>query len=85
MKRDVLYHCSITLKMGNQEWGPKPFRFNNCWLSHPGFDKLVVDCWSDENFSRWKALVIREKLKQLRSVIRNWNGAVYGNIDSGNL
>lgn len=51
LKREVSDHCQLVLKMGNREWGPRPFRFNNCWLAQPGFDKVVVDCWSEVRFT----------------------------------
>lgn len=45
LNRDVSDHCPILLKQGAQDWGPKPFRFNNCWLGHPDFRKVVEKCW----------------------------------------
>lgn len=44
LNRDVSDHCPIMLKLGKQEWGPKPFRFNNCWLAHPGLNEVVEKC-----------------------------------------
>lgn len=82
VRRDVSDHCPIILKMGNQEWGPKPFRFNNCWLSHPRFEKLVVDSWGKEVKEGWKAITLKEKLKALKLEIKNWNMQTYGNIDN---
>lgn len=81
LSRELSDHCPITLKMGNQEWGPKPFRFNNCWLSHPGFKKLVAENWSSWEYDGWKACVLNKKLKSIHSVIRNWNQQVFGCLD----
>lgn len=30
----IIYYCPIWLVVSNHNWGPKPFRFNNCWLEH---------------------------------------------------
>ena len=32
LPRDVSDHCSLVLRNGGWDWGPKPFRFNNFWL-----------------------------------------------------
>lgn len=44
--RDVTNHCPVTLRSRKFNWGPKPFRFNNYWLQHPGFHKFVHESWS---------------------------------------
>jgi hypothetical protein len=41
--RDVSDHCPLVLKYVDDNWGPKPFRFNNFWLDHKGFNKVVED------------------------------------------
>lgn len=43
--RDISDHCPIWLVSSNLNWGPKPFRFNNCWLEHKDFMKVVRDSW----------------------------------------
>lgn len=30
-------HCPLISSSDNRDWGPKPFRFINLWLLHPGF------------------------------------------------
>jgi hypothetical protein len=35
--RDISDHCPIWLLSSNLNWGPKPFKFNNCWIDHPDF------------------------------------------------
>lgn len=39
LNQDVSDHCPIVIKNGIQNWGPKPFKFNNCWLQHTCFKK----------------------------------------------
>jgi exonuclease III len=33
--RDISDHCPIWLECTRLNWGPKPFKFLNCWLQHP--------------------------------------------------
>ncbi|XP_028082409.1 uncharacterized protein LOC114283731 [Camellia sinensis] len=37
LPRTVSDHCPIVLKEDNRDWGPKPFRFMNCWVLHSDF------------------------------------------------
>lgn len=39
--RDVSDHCPVWLKIDDINWGPKPFRFFNCWLDHKEFRPLI--------------------------------------------
>lgn len=39
--RDISDHCPIWLDCSSYDWGPKPFRFNNCWLQHKDFKDFV--------------------------------------------
>nr|KYP50896.1 hypothetical protein KK1_027251 [Cajanus cajan] len=43
--RDVFDHCPLILNHKVLNWGPKPFRFNNCWLSHSGIEGVVRSTW----------------------------------------
>ncbi|GAU22344.1 hypothetical protein TSUD_106720 [Trifolium subterraneum] len=44
-ERDIFDHCPIWLVCSNLDWGPKPFKFNNCWLEHPDFIPFVIETW----------------------------------------
>lgn len=35
LKRSLSDHCPLLVKSVDKNWGPKPFRSQNCWLSHP--------------------------------------------------
>lgn len=73
---DVSDHCPISLKGENANWGPRPFRFNNCWLQHPDFIRFVDDSWAGFEVSGSCIYSFKEKLK-----IKEWNVEVYGNLD----
>ncbi|XP_027342960.1 uncharacterized protein LOC113855518 [Abrus precatorius] len=45
LSRDVSNYCPIILKHKVVNWGSKPFRFNNCWLTYKGVVKVVEEAW----------------------------------------
>ena len=59
----------------------RPFRFEEFWLTHPGFEKLVSTTWLNFNpiggthMSRFQ-----QKLKHIKGVIKKWNHNTFGNI-----
>jgi hypothetical protein len=61
--------------------GPKPFRFCNHWLLHQGFKKVVEDCWGAANITGWMGFVLKEKLKELKEVIKEWNRTEFGRME----
>ncbi|MCH85190.1 LINE-1 reverse transcriptase like, partial [Trifolium medium] len=81
LKRDVSDHCPLIVKYDGHDWGPKPFRFNNFWLNNKSFHKVVEDAWNSFQVSGWKSFVLKEKLKLLKVVLKQWNKEVYGNVD----
>lgn len=80
-KRDISDHCPIWLECSNLNWGPKPFRFNNCWLEHDGFKSFIVEEWKKIQITGRKAYVIKEKLKIIRESLKKWNKEVFGWLD----
>jgi hypothetical protein len=63
--RDISDHCPIWLVCSTLDWGPKPFRFNNCWLEHPDFLSFVFETWDKIVIKGKKAFILKEKLKIL--------------------
>lgn len=80
--RDVSDHCPIMLKGENTNWGPKPFRFNNCWLQHVDFKSFVEGSWADLQVAGRNIYRLKEKLEQLKVKIKEWNSLVFGNLDT---
>ncbi|RZB71032.1 LINE-1 retrotransposable element ORF2 protein [Glycine soja] len=80
-KQDISDHCPIWLECSNFNWGPKPFRFNNCWLEHDGFKSFIVEEWKKIQITGRKAYVIKEKLKIIRESLKKWNKEVFGWLD----
>ncbi|GAU51623.1 hypothetical protein TSUD_414500 [Trifolium subterraneum] len=79
--RDISDHCPVWLICSNLNWGPKPFKFNNCWLKHPELSLFVTRIWVKMNVTGKKAFVIKEKLKRLKEELRGWNREVFGILD----
>ncbi|MCI20516.1 hypothetical protein A2U01_0041678 [Trifolium medium] len=71
--RDISNHCPV--------WGPKPFKFNNCWLEHVEFNRFVEDLWVNMPSKGKKAFVLKEKLKRLKEALKGWNKEVFGVLD----
>ncbi|MCH80359.1 endonuclease/exonuclease/phosphatase family protein, partial [Trifolium medium] len=53
LPRSVSDHCPLILRCGNVDWGPRPFRFNNHWLQHGDFKRLVEDAWREQEVEGW--------------------------------
>ncbi|KAL8536190.1 hypothetical protein ACS0TY_011723 [Phlomoides rotata] len=64
-----------------KDWGPKPFRFFNAWLSYPRFKEFVIDKWRSYEVGGWDGFVLKEKLKRLKMDIKQWNKEVFRQID----
>ncbi|MCH84952.1 LINE-1 reverse transcriptase like, partial [Trifolium medium] len=67
--------------VGNVDWGPRPFRFNNHWLQNDDFKRLVEDSWREQEVEGWMGFILKGKLKGLKTRIKLWNKEVYGGID----
>lgn len=81
LPRDVSDHCPLVLKNGGWNWGPTPFRFNNFWLQNRDFKGVVEEAWRNQNVTGWMSFVLKEKLKGLKSIVKEWNKAEYGGMD----
>lgn len=76
LKRNISDHCPLLIKIDEHNWGPKPFKFQNGWLSHPGCMKIIKEIWGNssvENFG--------EKLKIARGKLKAWNMNEFGDVD----
>ncbi|MCH90117.1 transposon TX1 putative 149 kDa protein, partial [Trifolium medium] len=82
LPRTVSDHCPLVVRFSHGDWGPRPFRFNNHWLEHKDFKSLVESYWRNSNYSGWMAYVLKEKLKGLKTVIKEWNRQSYGAVDA---
>lgn len=68
--RDISDHCPIWLVSTDLNWGPKPFKFNNCWLEHKEFKAFVQECWESFNVVGKASHIVKEKLKMLKAKLK---------------
>lgn len=81
LPRDVSDHCPLILKEGGWDWGPKPFRFNNLWLSNSSFKGVVEGLWREYRVEGWMGYVLKEKLKRLKVGIKEWHKDEYDELE----
>jgi len=82
LPRSISDHCPLILKSSDLDWGQKPFRFNNYWLENRKFKKLVEEAWRGQRGEGWMGVVLKNKLKGLKEVIREWSRKEYGDVTS---
>jgi exonuclease III len=78
LHRDVSDHCPLIVRYSASDWGPKPFRFNNFWLQNKRFKDLVAKTWQEQSFEGWMGFILKDRLKDLKGVIKNWCVEEYG-------
>ncbi|XP_058786284.1 uncharacterized protein LOC131660936 [Vicia villosa] len=66
---------------GISDWGPKPFRFNNSWYLNENFKSYVTEEWRKLNYRGRGDYCVYEKLKSIKSKLKDWNRDVFGWID----
>lgn len=77
LQRGLSDHCPLLVHSKELNWGPKPFRFQNCWLTDPRCLKIVNNVWQKS-----AALHTVEKLREVKKQLKTWNHDEFGNIDS---
>nr|GFA00490.1 RNA-directed DNA polymerase, eukaryota, reverse transcriptase zinc-binding domain protein [Tanacetum cinerariifolium] len=67
-------HRPILLRESTYDYGPSPFRFFKYWAEADGFEKLIVETWSDTAACGSNDMLnLMYKLKNLKKNIRGWN------------
>ena len=77
LQRGLSDHCPLYVHSQARNWGPKPFRFLNCWLTDPKCMNVIK--------SSWKEAVnqpITEKFRTVKRSLKEWNHNEFGNIDA---
>jgi hypothetical protein len=82
LPRDISDHCPLILKKDNFDLGPRPFRFNNYWLEHKNFKKIVEETWRNHNVSGWMGHILKEKLKNLKYRLKEWSKEEFGGMEA---
>nr|GFD08173.1 RNA-directed DNA polymerase, eukaryota, reverse transcriptase zinc-binding domain protein [Tanacetum cinerariifolium] len=67
-------HRPILLRESTYDYGPSPFRFSKYWAEVDGFEKLIVETWSDNVACGSNDMLnLMYKLKNLKKKICGWN------------
>jgi hypothetical protein len=82
LDRDVADHCPLILSYNTESWGPKPFRFNNFWLQNKDFRGVVTNAWASCEVDGWMSFILKERLKHLKGVIKEWNAVTFGEAEN---
>ncbi|KAL8481255.1 hypothetical protein ACS0TY_027688 [Phlomoides rotata] len=81
-RRTISDHRPIYLEEAKKDWGLKPFKLFNGWLKKKSFVDLVESKWNEYDFRGWTAFRLKEKLKALKTNIRQWSKAHIGNKEA---
>jgi len=59
----------------------RPFRFENAWLSHPKFTSNIAKWWKEDlNIQGTKMYMLQQRLKHIKSKLKDWNKKEFGDI-----
>ena len=75
-KRSISDHCPLLIQSKEVNWGAKPFRFQNCWLTHPGCMRIIKEVWLSLSSAKFE-----EKLKEIKRRLIEWNRHEFGHIE----
>ncbi|KAK6276654.1 hypothetical protein POUND7_006363 [Theobroma cacao] len=64
------------------DWGPRPFRFLNCWLSVPSFMDMVSETWTSTEVNGSASFCLKVKMNKLKTHLKHWNRVSFGNVDN---
>lgn len=54
LPRSISDHCPIMIAEDSRDWGPKPFRFMDAWLSNPKCMTLAKKAWTECPAQGWQ-------------------------------
>lgn len=80
LPRPISDHCPIVLLDDGRDWGPKPFKFMDIWLSNPSCMRLAKATWNECQVNGGVGFMILQKLKAVKDKLKVWNKEVFGDV-----
>ncbi|CAJ2674421.1 unnamed protein product [Trifolium pratense] len=80
--RGLSDHCPLVLTAGEEDWGPRPSRMLKCWKDIPGYHLYVREKWNSFQIDGWGGFVLKEKLKRIKTVLKDWHSSHTQNLPS---
>ncbi|XP_058766319.1 uncharacterized protein LOC131639895 [Vicia villosa] len=79
--RDISDHFLVWLEVDREDWGPKPFKFNNEWFSNKDFVPFVEKEWNLMEVRGRGDFVLKEKIRLIKDRLRWWSKMVFSKYD----
>ncbi|XP_058784985.1 uncharacterized protein LOC131659881 [Vicia villosa] len=79
--RDISDHCPVWLMVDKEDWGPKPFKFNNEWFNDKNFFDFVKKEWEGIKVQGRGDFVLKEKFRLIKERLKWWEKNIFGKID----
>jgi len=71
--RGLSDHCPLMLSVVEENWGPRPVRMLKCWQELSGYKQFVKEKWQTLDVEGWGGFVLREKLKMIKTALKDWH------------
>ncbi|KAK8595379.1 hypothetical protein V6N13_016752 [Hibiscus sabdariffa] len=81
LPRSISDHSSVRLSSGVTDWGPRPFRFLNCWLEKSAHVRLMGAEWRRISEEAHSPVSFMDKLRSLKFFLKVWNRVSFGSVD----
>jgi len=80
-QRGLSDHVPVMLHVDEINWGPQPLRMLKCWADLPGYADFVREKWGSFNCQGWAGFVLQQKLKMIKSSLKEWHYQHAQNLD----
>jgi len=71
--RGISDHNPLQLSVDEENWAPRLSRMLKCWQDMPGYKQFVTDKWKSLLVDGWGGFVLKEKLKLMKSALKEWH------------
>ena len=79
LPKNFLDHRPLHMQVDSTNWGPKPFRFMNCWWLISDFKKMIQNYWNSILITNYGKRSMTPALQLLKEIRKQWSKDVVGN------